>query len=142
MRKHEGNQPTRQAFSIARKGVDGFRSEFAGGRQLTEQIRHLPKMTVENLPEFPLARCRKQRADFALVHFPQRLEFFERPVFFSRRGLFAHGQKLLRRLTHGRNDHNGFLGERASHDSRNAFDGGGGLHRRAAKFHHDHAQVT
>src|SRR4029077_10757778 len=83
IRKYQRDQTAGKALAVARERIDGFGSEFAFSGQLFEQVTHLAKMAVENLPDLALARRRKQRADFALMHLPDSTQTFERPIFLS-----------------------------------------------------------
>jgi hypothetical protein len=142
MAEGEGDYVARKTLAVARYGVDGARRKLAQNGQPFDQLGEFLKVLVEETVQAGAVGKRYNLARFAGVEIAQIVKLANEFVALAGNGGGSDGEELVGGLAHGGNHHHGALLRARFDYARDALDGGGRFHRRAAEFHHDHEWMT
>src|ERR1039458_6865021 len=127
-----------EAFAVAGDGVDGAWRELAEDGEPFDQLGEFLEVLVQEAVEIGAVAQRDDQARLARVVVAQVVQQPDVLLALAPDGGGGDGEQLVRGLSHGGNHHHGMARLARAHDAGNARDGGGGLHRGAAKLHDDH----
>src|SRR5690242_38164 len=138
MPEGKGHDVTREAFSVARYGIDGARCQLAQDGEAFDQFGELLEMLVERTVELGAAIQRNHQAGFARMIVAQVVKLPDVVAAFPANGGAGDRQELVGGFAHGGNHHYRPPGFAPFDNTGDTLDGGGRLDRGAAELHHHH----